>query len=210
MSRGIFISIEGPDGSGKSTQIENIKEFFHDKNMDIIFTREPGGTPIGERIREIILDRNCSEMDPMTEAMLYAAARAQHVAQVIRPALEKGKIVICDRFVDSSIAYQGYGRKLGEAVASINCFAVKECMPDVTILLKLDPSVGKHRIREDQQDRLEAEREAFHQEVYKGYLELEKNFPDRIVGIDAGRGIDEIKVDIYEKLEKILSDRCSR
>ena len=210
MSRGIFISIEGPDGSGKSTQIENIKEFFHDKNMDIIFTREPGGTPIGERIRGIILDRKCSEMDPMTEAMLYAAARAQHVAQVIRPALEKGKIVICDRFVDSSIAYQGYGRKLGEAVASINHFAVKECMPDMTILLKLDPSVGKHRISEDQQDRLEAEREAFHQEVYKGYLELEKNFPDRIVGIDADRGINEIKVDIYEKLEKILSNRCSQ
>ena len=210
MSRGIFISIEGPDGSGKSTQIENIKEFFHDKNMDIIFTREPGGTPIGERLRGIILDRKCSEMDPMTEAMLYAAARAQHVAQVIRPALEKGKIVICDRFVDSSIAYQGYGRKLGEAVASINHFAVKECMPDMTILLKLDPSVGKHRISEDQQDRLEAEREAFHQEVYKGYLELEKNFPDRIVGIDADRGIDEIKVDIYEKLEKILSNRCSQ
>lgn len=210
MSRGIFVSIEGPDGSGKSTQIENIKEFFHDKNMDIIFTREPGGTPIGERIRGIILDRKCSEMDPMTEAMLYAAARAQHVAQVIRPALEKGKIVICDRFVDSSIAYQGYGRKLGEAVASINHFAVKECMPDMTILLKLDPSVGKHRISEDQQDRLEAEREAFHQEVYKGYLELEKNFPDRIVGIDADRGIDEIKVDIYEKLEKILSNRCSQ
>ena len=210
MSRGIFISIEGPDGSGKSTQIENIKEFFHDKNMDIIFTREPGGTPIGERIRGIILDRKCSEMDPMTEAMLYAAARAQHVAQVIRPALEKGKIVICDRFVDSSIAYQGYGRKLGEAVASINHFAVKECMPDMTILLKLDTSVGKHRISEDQQDRLEAEREAFHQEVYKGYLELEKNFPDRIVGIDADRGIDEIKVDIYEKLEKILSNRCSQ
>ena len=178
--------------------------------MDIIFTREPGGTPIGERIRGIILDRKCSEMDPMTEAMLYAAARAQHVAQVIRPALEKGKIVICDRFVDSSIAYQGYGRKLGEAVASINHFAVKECMPDMTILLKLDPSVGKHRISEDQQDRLEAEREAFHQEVYKGYLELEKNFPDRIVGIDADRGIDEIKVDIYEKLEKILSNRCSQ
>lgn len=210
MSRGIFISIEGPDGSGKSTQIENIKEFFHDKNMDIIFTREPGGTPIGERIRGIILDRKCSEMDPMTEAMLYAAARAQHVAQVIRPALEKGKIVICDRFVDSSIAYQGYGRKLGEAVASINHFAVKECMPDMTILLKLDPSVGKHRISEEEQDRLEAEREAFHQEVYKGYLELEKNFPDRIVGIDADRGIDEIKVDIYEKLEKILSNRCSQ
>lgn len=146
----------------------------------------------------------------MTEAMLYAAARAQHVAQVIRPALEKGKIVICDRFVDSSIAYQGYGRKLGEAVASINHFAVKECMPDMTILLKLDPSVGKHRISEDQQDRLEAEREAFHQEVYKGYLELEKNFPDRIVGIDADRGIDEIKVDIYEKLEKILSNRWAR
>ena len=120
MDRGIFISIEGPDGSGKSTQINNIKEFFKKRGMEVIFTREPGGTLIGERIREILLDKTHTEMDPMTEAMLYAAARAQHVAQVIKPALNDGKVVVCDRFVDSSIAYQGYGRQLGDSVGVIN------------------------------------------------------------------------------------------
>ena len=205
MKKGIFISIEGPDGSGKSTQIENIKQFFKDKKMDIVFTREPGGTAIGERIRAIILDNNGREMDYMTEAMLYAAARAQHVAQVIRPALEDGKIVICDRFVDSSIAYQGYGRGLGEAVAIINSYAVAGCMPDVTFLLKLDPAVGRNRIRADQQDRLESEKEAFHDEVFRGYLQLEKDNPGRIVGIDASGSIEDIKLDIYKKLEEVLN-----
>ncbi len=205
MKRGVFISIEGPDGSGKSTQIENIKKFFENKNMEIIFTREPGGTAIGERIRDIILDNNCKEMDYMTEAMLYAAARAQHVSQVIKPALEEGKIVICDRFVDSSIAYQGYGRKLGESVSVINNYAVREYMPDVTFLMKIDPTIGKHRIREDQQDRLESEEETFHKEVFNGYLELEKKYPSRIFGIDASRSIDDIRDDIYKKLEEVLS-----
>ena len=205
MKKGIFISIEGPDGSGKSTQIENIKQFFKDKKRDIVFTREPGGTAIGERIRAIILDNNCSEMDYMTEAMLYAASRAQHVSQVIKPALAEGKTVICDRFVDSSIAYQGYGRRLGEAVAVINSYAVAGCMPDVTFLMKIDPSVGKNRIRADQQDRLESEKEAFHDEVFRGYLKLEEENPGRIVGIDASRSIDEIKRDIYSKLEEVLN-----
>ena len=205
MKKGIFISIEGPDGSGKSTQIENIKQFFKDKKQDIVFTREPGGTAIGERIRAIILDNNCSEMDYMTEAMLYAAARAQHVSQVIKPALAEGKTVICDRFVDSSIAYQGYGRRLGEAVAGINSYAVAGCMPDVTFLMIIDPSVGKNRIRADQQDRLESEKEAFHDEVFRGYLKLEEENPGRIVGIDASRSIDEIKRDIYSKLEEVLN-----
>ena len=205
MKKGIFISIEGPDGSGKSTQIENIEQFFRAKNLDTVITREPGGTAIGERIRAIILDNNCTEMDYMTEAMLYAAARAQHVAQVIRPALEAGKIVICDRFVDSSIAYQGYGRRLGEAVAVINGYAVAGCMPDVTFLMKLDPTVGKNRIRADQQDRLESEKEAFHNEVFRGYLKLEEENPHRIFGIDASRGIDDIKDDIYSKLEEVLN-----
>lgn len=205
MKKGIFISIEGPDGSGKSTQIENIKQFFKDKKRDIVFTREPGGTAIGERIRAIILDNNCREMDYMTEAMLYAAARAQHVSQVIKPALAEGKTVICDRFVDSSIAYQGYGRRLGEAVAVINSYAVAGCMPDVTFLMKIDPSVGKNRIRADQQDRLESEKEAFHDEVFRGYLKLEEENPGRIVGIDASRSIDEIKRDIYSKLEEVLN-----
>lgn len=204
MSKGLFISIEGPDGSGKSTQIENIKQFFCDKGIDIVFTREPGGTAIGERIREIILDKNCSEMDYMTEAMLYAAARSQHVAQVIRPSLEEGKIVICDRFVDSSIAYQGYGRKLGDAVAIINDFAIGKCLPDVTFLMKLDPRIGRRRIDADKQDRLEREQDDFHIAVFEGYLELEKKYKDRIVGIDASRSIEEIKVDIYKKLEELL------
>lgn len=206
MERGIFISIEGPDGSGKSTQIENIKKFFADKNLEIVFTREPGGSAIGDRIREILLDNNCKEMDYMTEAMLYAASRAQHVAQVIRPALEAGKIVICDRFVDSSIAYQGYGRKLGDAVAVINSYAVAGCMPDVTFLMKLDPGIGKSRVSSrNQEDRLESEKVAFHQEVYNGYLQIEKDNPDRIFGIDASRGIEEIRDDIYKKLEEVLS-----
>ena len=204
--KGLFISIEGPDGSGKSTQIENIKKFFEDKNIEIVFTREPGGTPIGERIREIILDNAFNEMDSMTEAMLYAASRAQHVAEVIRPALEAGKVVVCDRFVDSSLAYQGYGRNLGDAVSVINSYAVGDCMPDLTFLMKLDPNVGKHRIEEnrDNQDRLEHEKLTFHNRVYKGYLELEKMYPERIIGIDASLGIDEIKEEIYRKLEEII------
>ena len=209
MSKGIFISIEGPDGSGKSTQINNIKEYFHQKNYPIVFTREPGGTAIGERIREIILDNACSEMDYMTEAMLYAASRAQHVAQVIRPALEEGNIVICDRFVDSSLAYQGYGRKLGEAVAIINGYAVRDCLPDVTFLLKVDPAVGRHRIEDgrNRQDRLEQERDEFHMAVYRGYLELEKKYSHRILGIDASRSIESIRDDIYERLDEILKER---
>ncbi|MBQ4467792.1 MAG: dTMP kinase [Firmicutes bacterium] len=204
--KGLFISIEGPDGSGKSTQIENIRNFFADKNIEIVFTREPGGTPIGERIREIILDNSFKEMDYMTEAMLYAASRAQHVAQIIRPALEAGKVVVCDRFVDSSIAYQGYGRHLGEAVEVINSYAVKECMPDVTFLLKVDPNVGKTRIKANREteDRLEHEKMAFHREVFEGYLELEKQYPGRIVGIDASMGIEEIRDEIYRKLEEII------
>ncbi|MCR4709913.1 MAG: dTMP kinase [Clostridiales bacterium] len=204
--KGLFISIEGPDGSGKSTQIENIRKFFADKNIEIVFTREPGGTPIGERIREIILDNSFKEMDYMTEAMLYAASRAQHVAQIIRPALEAGKVVVCDRFVDSSIAYQGYGRHLGEAVEVINSYAVKECMPDVTFLLKVDPNVGKTRIKvnRETEDRLEHEKMAFHREVFEGYLELEKQYPGRIVGIDASMGIEEIRDEIYRKLEEII------
>lgn len=204
MKKGLFISIEGPDGSGKSTQIENIKQFFKDKGLDIVFTREPGGTAISERIREIILDNNCDEMCDMTEAMLYAASRAQHVHQVIKPALEAGKIVVCDRFVDSSIAYQGYGRELGEPVSIINSFAIGDCIPDVTFLMKLDPRVGRRRISTDVQDRLEREADDFHIKVFEGYLELEKKYPERFFGIDASRSIAEIKEDIYKKLEELI------
>ena len=203
-NKGIFITIEGPDGSGKSTQIEFISSYFRSLGVETVLTREPGGTPIGEKIRTVILDRENIEMDPMTETLLYAASRAQHVAQVIRPALSAGKVVICDRFVDSSIAYQGYGRKLGDAVLDINRYAVMGCMPDVTFLMQLDPDVGKNRISERLQDRLELEKIEFHREVYRGYRALIEKFPDRIIGIDASRSIDEISEEIRKHLDKLM------
>ena len=205
MKNGLFISIEGPDGSGKSTQIEVLRKYFEKQGIDVLLTREPGGTPISEKIREIILDKNNMEMDDMTEALLYAASRAQHVAEVIKPALAAGKIVICDRFIDSSIAYQGYGRELGDCVRVINEYAVRGCMPDMTFLMKMDPKVGKERISESEQDRLEQEKLDFHRRVFDGYIEMEERF-DRIIGIDAERSIDEISADIISHIERIIGE----
>lgn len=205
MKKGLFISIEGPDGSGKSTQIRKLKEFLEEQGKEAILTREPGGTEISEKIRAIILDKNNIEMDDMTEALLYAASRAQHVAQVIKPALSEGKTVICDRFVDSSIAYQGYGRHLGDCVRIINEFAVAGCMPDITFFLKIDPSIGKNRIKEEMQDRLELEKITFHNEVFQGYLALEEKYKERIIGIDASRSIQEISDDIIEHMKRLLN-----
>ena len=201
---GVFITFEGGEGSGKTTIANMIKETLTQEGYQVVLTREPGGTKISDKIREVILDKNNAEMSPMTEMLLYAASRAQHVEEVIIPAVNAGKIVICDRFVDSSIAYQGFGRNLGDSVAKINGFAVGDCMPDITFLMKLDPRVGKNRIGSREQDRLELEKEAFHVAVFEGYLELEKEYPDRIFGIDANRTIDEIKADIYKKLEEVL------
>ncbi|MCB6992957.1 dTMP kinase [bacterium 210820-DFI.6.37] len=204
MRRGLFITIEGPDGSGKSTQIQEITEFFRKRGEPVIVTREPGGTPISEKIREIILDRNHREMDPVTETLLYAASRAQHVAEVIRPALEDGSHVVCDRFIDSSIAYQGYGRGLGDCVSIINAYAVRDCVPDLTFLMKLDPGIGKSRIKKEEQDRIEMENAEFHERVFQGYEELELQFPDRIVGIDAGREVEAIREEILQRIERLL------
>ncbi len=204
MDRGLFITFEGPDGSGKTTQIERLKTFIQSKGYDAILTREPGGTAISEKLREIVLDRNNMEMDYMTEALIYAAARAQHVAQVIKPALEEGRTVICDRFMDSSIVYQGYGRKLGDCVRIINEFAVRGCFPDITFLLKVDPEIGKLRIKADDQDRLELEKLDYHRTVFQAYEELERKYPERIIGIDAGRSIDEISKEIKEHIARLL------
>lgn len=204
MDRGLFITFEGPDGSGKTTQIERLKTFIQSKGYDAILTREPGGTAIGEKLREIVLDRNYMEMDYMTEALIYAAARAQHVAQVIKPSLEEGRTVICDRFMDSSIVYQGYGRKLGDCVRIINEYAVRGCFPDITFLLKVDPEIGKGRIKADDQDRLELEKMDYHRAVFQAYEELERKYPERIIGIDAGRSIDEISREIQAHIERLL------
>lgn len=200
--RGYFITFEGPDGSGKSTQIKLIKEYFEKKGFDLIITREPGGTRISEKIRDIILDNDHTEMDYIAEALLYAAARAQHVSQLIKPALEEGKVVICDRFVDSSFVYQGEGRGLGKCVKEINDIAIRGCMPDVTFLFKIDPEIGNMRIKN--KNRLDMEKIDYHRIVYNAYLKLEKEYPDRIKGIDAGRSIDEIHEEIKEYLEKLL------
>lgn len=208
MKQGIFISIEGPDGSGKSTQISFIKEYLENKNFEVILTREPGGTLIGEKIRSIILDVNHKQMSNMTEALLYAASRAQHVEEVIKPALEQGKVVICDRFVDSSIAYQGYGRKLGESVEIINSYAIAGCMPVLTLLLKLDPQIGTSRINDCVKDRLEQEKLQFHQDVYEGYLEIERRYKGRVVGIDASRNIEDIRKDIQRQIDLVL-EKCN-
>ena len=204
MREGYFISFEGGDGSGKSTQIQIFREFLEERGYDVILTREPGGTPISEKIRSIILDKANSEMDDMTEALLYAAARAQLVSQIIRPALEEGKVVICDRFVDSSMAYQAYARGLGDSVNTINAFAVGDCMPDLTILLKVNPQVGSSRIGNRERDRIELASSDFHKKVYEGYLQLEKLYPERIVGIDAADTIENISGIISERIAGLL------
>lgn len=204
MREGYFISFEGGDGSGKSTQIQILREFLEERGYDVILTREPGGTPISEKIRSIILDKANSEMDDMTEALLYAAARAQLVSQVIRPALEEGKVVICDRFVDSSMAYQAYARGLGDSVKTINAFAVGDCMPDLTILLKVNPQVGSSRIENRERDRIELASSDFHKKVYEGYLQLEKLYPERIIGIDAADTIENISGIISERIAGLL------
>lgn len=207
MKKGLFVTLEGTDGSGKSTQLQLLEAFLNQLGYGVVVTREPGGTTIGEKIRNLVLDRSYSEMSDIAEALLYAASRAQHVAEVIRPALEQGKIVICDRFVDSSIAYQGYGRKLGPPVKFINEYAVDGCMPDITFLLRLKPETGEARLRNKNRDRLECELSNFYNEVSRGYDELEKMYPDRIAGIDAAMSIEEIHAIIKSRMEEIIKEK---
>lgn len=209
MKKGYFITFEGGDGAGKSTQINLLKDSLTAAGYDVVLTREPGGTQISEKIRDLILDPANSEMDDMTEAFLYAAARSQLVKQLIKPALEEGKVVICDRFVDSSIAYQGFGRGLGDAVGVINTYAVDGCMPDMTILLRLDPEKGSRRIADREHDRIEQASDDFHKRVYEGYIKLEERYPDRIVGIDAAGAIDGIAEEISRRVNEMMDRRSS-
>ena len=198
-----FITFEGPDGSGKSTQIQLLRDYLTASGQEILFTREPGGNPVSEKIRGLILDRENADIQPLTEALLYAASRAQIVAQVIRPALEEGKIVISDRYVDSSIAYQGYGRELGDVVEQINEAAVDGIMPDLTILLMVDPETGRGRVcGGGEMDRLEAECLDYHRKVYEGYLALAEKYPDRIIMLDGTRPVDDIHQEIIGKVRE--------
>jgi dTMP kinase len=199
--RGYFVVFEGGDGSGKTTQMAALVRWLEARGADVVTTREPGGTEIGRRVRELLLDPGAREMDPRTEALLYAADRAQHVAEVIRPALEKGKIVVSDRFVDSSLAYQGVARDLGlQEVYDISTWATSGLMPDVVFFLSMESRLGLRRIDGDP-DRLELESSSFHDRVGAAYLELARRYPDRFVVLDANRPQSEVHRDVVEAFE---------
>ena len=193
-ARGVFVSMEGLDGSGKSTQMDRLEDLLDRFGYEVVRTREPGGCPISEKIRTIILDRENAEMTPETEAILYAASRAQHVRQVIRPAVEAGRCVLSDRFLDSSVAYQGGGRELGvDEVMEINRYAVGNVMPDLTVFLDMPHEAAlKRRYGASVPDRLEMEGEAFHARVEAAYREMIRRTPDRFVCVDASAGKDEV------------------
>lgn len=203
---GLFITMEGADGAGKSTQIEKLKDYLSNKGYDIILCREPGGTVISEAIRTVILNREFTEMGNMTELLLYASARAQLVEEVIRPALEEGKIVICDRFVDSSAVYQGVARGMGsQLVYEVNRYAMGDTVPDITILLDIKGKEGILRKKKQAQlDRMEMESAAFHEKVSDGYRMLAKEHPERIHMIDGTQTIEAIHSQIIEVVDAIL------
>lgn len=202
--KGIFIVLEGPDGSGKSTMAHKIGQHFSEKGREIEFTREPGGTDISEKIRELILDRNNTEMNYRTEALLYAAARAQLVSEKIIPWLDEGKIVISERFVYSSLVYQGLGRGLGiDEIKKINDFGTSGLKPDMVLLLDVNPEKALNRkLNIDGGDRIENEHISFHREVYEGYKKLAQFCPE-IKTINAERTVEEIFEDIKNIINSI-------
>lgn len=208
VEKGIFITVEGPDGSGKTTQVEALEKNLKRFGYDVLRTREPGGCPISEKIRSVILDVANIGMSDMTEALLYAAARAQHVAQVIRPAVAAGRMVLCDRFVDSSITYQGGGRGLGtQTVSGINAYAVDGMMPDVTVYLDIGHKEAlKRRLGATAPDRIEIETEAFHARVETAYKDLIKENADRYLVVDARGEKETIAQDCLSKLLKRLGE----
>ena len=210
MSKGIFITLEGGEGSGKTTMISRLSNYLEERNMAYLVTREPGGIEIAEKIRSIILDPEHTAMDARTEALLYAAARRQHLVERVIPALEEGLIVLCDRFVDSSLAYQGYARGIGvEEIRSINLFATEDITPDVTIYFDVEPEIGLARIAANQDrevNRLDLENRLFHNKVREGYLKLVENEPERIKMIDASLSPEEVFCSLIANLDCVLKD----
>ena len=206
--RGAFLSVEGLDGSGKGTQIERLADTLDRWGFEVVHTREPGGTFIGEKIREILLDRENTGMTDITEALLYAASRAQHVREKILPEVENGKIVLCDRFLDSSVAYQGGGRQLGiEKVLGINSPAVEGAMPDMTVYLDIDHRKAlERRCAASEPDRLEMEAESFHARVEDGYRRLIAMDPDRFIVVNAEGEREKIAAEIAEKVLARLTE----
>ncbi len=203
---GVFITVEGTDGSGKSTQIRLMADYLKGLGREVVLTREPGGTAIGEKIRAIILDPGNDEMGKMTEMLLYASARAQIVEELIKPSLQMGRIVICDRFIDSTYVYQGFGRGIDmKVIDSINNAAMNGIFRQVTFFFDINPEAAlKRRYDASEADRIEKEDINFHIKVYEGYRRLAQMHPDRIKCIDAGRGIKEIFEDVRTHLDRLV------
>jgi len=207
--KGYFITFEGPDGSGKTTVATEVCKRLTELGYDVIHTREPGGIGISEDIRNIILDPKNTMMDAKTEALLYAASRRQHLVEKVFPAVKEGKIVICERFLDSSLAYQGYGRNLGfDEVLSINLFAIDNTYPDMTIYLDVDEQVGLDRLQDRSfKDRLDQESLEFHHRVSQGYREVLRRFKDRITVIDASKTKQEVIEASMKEILKLINDQ---
>lgn len=200
--RGYFVTLEGGEGSGKSTQLGLLEDYLSKGGYDVIFTREPGGTPISEEIRKILLGGENTEMCDETEALLFAAARVQHIKEKILPAVAAGKTVVCDRYVHSSLVYQGYARGLGDFVEKVNSYALENCMPDVTIFLDITPERAFARKGgADKDDRLEQSGMDFHKRVYDGYVRVAEKFPEHFVRINADRPVEDVFEDILSTLE---------
>jgi len=206
--RGIFITLEGGEGCGKTTQVELLNAYFNKKGVNFINTREPGGIDISEQIREVILNKDNTAMDSVTEAMLYAASRRQHMVERVIPALKSGLTVVCDRFVDASLVYQGYSRGIGiEAVMKINEPAIEGYMPDLTIYLDIEPTLGLKRIHSNENreiNRLDLEGIEFHEKVRAGYMLIANQYPERIKTVDASGCIEDVHKKIIEVIEDTL------
>lgn len=209
VKKGLFITLEGGEGTGKTSQIKLIEKYLSENNISFISTREPGGINISEQIREVILNTGNTSMEGRTEALLYAASRRQHLIEKVIPALNEGKVVICDRFIDSSLAYQGYARGIGiENVMSINEFAIEGYMPDLTLYLDIEPEIGLERISKNdlrEVNRLDLEKLDFHHKVREGYMILMKREPKRIKSINANQSINKVFNDIENLLNTVLN-----
>lgn len=205
--KGLFITLEGGEGSGKTTIAQMLKEAF-EPQKHVMITREPGGVKIAEEIRNVIVDVNNTEMDARTEALLYAASRRQHLVEKVKPVLNQGGIVICDRFIDSSLVYQGIGRGLGiENVYNMNLFATEGMMPDLTLFFDIKPEEALKRIKLDDErevNRLDLESLSFHQSVYDGYKKIASMYPERIKTINAACSIDDVLQQALKEIDKVL------
>ena len=204
----MFIAFEGGDGAGKSTQAARLAGALETRGLTVLRTREPGGTPIGEKLRSLVLEHGHGHIDAHTEALIFAASRAAHASQVIRPALERGEVVLTDRYIDSSVAYQGAGRDLGtDAVRSINEWATSGLQPDLTVLLDVHPADGRSRrtAGDAAEDRLESEADEFHARIRQAFLDLAASRPESYLVLEAQQSVDELAARILDRVDQLLA-----